>query len=429
MKIVGLRTENVKRVKLVEITPDGNVIKITGKNRQGKTSILDSICLALGGGAAQKLTQTIAPIHEGAERGEIKVDLGEYVVTRTWTANDKSYLKVETPDGSELKSPQALLDKFIGGLTFDPLKFMNMSSDDQVKTLLQTIGVDPSTFDQKRKTLYDERTLVNRQVKELQALLKNMPKPAADLPDKEESASELMRQFQEAQQIQLANEQERQRLTLLRTAGAANLEEQRNLQAEIDRLQVALTEKKAAYESLKAQGFKQKELVESLVDPDISSIQQRMFSTEATNEKIRARNEYLKFDMELTRKAAEAEALTVKIEAVDAEKEAAIQAADLPIPGLSFTDSGVTYNGIPLSQSSHADKLAVSMAMGMKMNPQLRVILIRDGEKFDNDTWQVIEQLALANDYQVWCECVANEEGVGIYIEDGMVKEVAEAVN
>lgn len=238
-----------------------------------------------------------------------------------------------------------------------------------------------------------------------------------------------MRQFQEAQQIQLANEQERQRLTLLRTAGAANLEEQRNLQAEIDRLQVALTEKKAAYESLKAQGFKQKELVESLVDPDISSIQQRMFSTEATNEKIRARNEYLKFDMELTRKAAEAEALTVKIEAVDAEKEAAIQAADLPIPGLSFTDSGVTYNGIPLSQSSHADKLAVSMAMGMKMNPQLRVILIRDGEKFDNDTWQVIEQLALANDYQVWCECVANEEGVGIYIEDGMVKEVAEAVN
>ena len=38
MKIVRLTAENIKRLVAVEITPDGNVVQITGKNGAGKTS-------------------------------------------------------------------------------------------------------------------------------------------------------------------------------------------------------------------------------------------------------------------------------------------------------------------------------------------------------------------------------------------------------
>ena len=42
----------MKRLKAVDITPDGTLQIITGRNAQGKTSVLDAIWLALGGGAS-----------------------------------------------------------------------------------------------------------------------------------------------------------------------------------------------------------------------------------------------------------------------------------------------------------------------------------------------------------------------------------------
>ena len=50
MRIVELKTENVKRIQAVEITPQGNVVVIGGKNGAGKSSVLDSIEYALHGG-------------------------------------------------------------------------------------------------------------------------------------------------------------------------------------------------------------------------------------------------------------------------------------------------------------------------------------------------------------------------------------------
>ena len=50
MKINKLEIENVKRVKAVKLEPTQNGLTIIGgNNRQGKTSVLDSIAWALGG--------------------------------------------------------------------------------------------------------------------------------------------------------------------------------------------------------------------------------------------------------------------------------------------------------------------------------------------------------------------------------------------
>ena len=50
IKINQLLTENVKRVKAVKMEPTPNGLTVIGgKNRQGKTSVLDSIAWALGG--------------------------------------------------------------------------------------------------------------------------------------------------------------------------------------------------------------------------------------------------------------------------------------------------------------------------------------------------------------------------------------------
>ena len=80
MKIVKLTSKNVLRLNAVEITPDGNLIVVGGENEQGKTSVLDSIVLALGGRAA-KHTE---PLRKGTKKGSSVVELDNgLTVTRT----------------------------------------------------------------------------------------------------------------------------------------------------------------------------------------------------------------------------------------------------------------------------------------------------------------------------------------------------------
>ena len=45
MKIIELRASNVKRLKAIEITPDGTMQIIGGRNAQGKSSLLDTEAL------------------------------------------------------------------------------------------------------------------------------------------------------------------------------------------------------------------------------------------------------------------------------------------------------------------------------------------------------------------------------------------------
>ena len=130
MRIIKLQSENVKKVKAIEITPKEDVIIISGNNGQGKTSVLDSIWYALQGGSGLKGTPM--PIRKGEKRASVTLTLDDFIVTRTWTADDKTYLKVTNREGLTYNSPQELLDGFIGALTFDPLEFAGMKEKDQI---------------------------------------------------------------------------------------------------------------------------------------------------------------------------------------------------------------------------------------------------------------------------------------------------------
>ena len=58
LQILKLEAENVKRLKAVAIRPHGSVVKVGGKNGQGKSSTLDAIMYALGGKSLQSFAAT-----------------------------------------------------------------------------------------------------------------------------------------------------------------------------------------------------------------------------------------------------------------------------------------------------------------------------------------------------------------------------------
>lgn len=415
MKIIKLTAENVKRLKAVEITPDGEVVLITGKNGQGKTSVLDAIWFALGGERTQK--DTPEPIRKGAKEARVILDLGDMTVTRNWTSNDKSYLKIENAAGQQQKSPQALLDSLVGRLTFDPLEFARMEAKEQARTLAELAKIDLNQFEAKRKELYDQRTIVNREIRRLETNMVDTMQIDSKLPDKEISVNDVMAEYQAATDTMAANNANRRKLKDL---GSRFIEKKEA----IEELRARLSEMEKEYEGIRAEGKTLKAEVEALVDPDVEALKTKLSQVEEINKKVREQKRYLEAKAAHDKASKENGELTRAMEAIDAEKEAAIKSAPLPVEGLSFDESGVLFNGLPFAQASDAERLRISLAMAMALNPSIRVIRVRDGSLLDSASLKLVEEMAREKDYQVWIEYVDESGEIGVYIEEGAVVKV-----
>ena len=192
MKIVSLEAENVKNLRAVCIKPDGSAIVVGGDNEQGKTCVLDSIEYALNG-AASIPSQ---PIRKGQSKARVVLDLGDLVVTRTFTAKGTN-LTVKNKDGATFASPQAMLDKLVGELSFDPLAFSKMDAKRQSEVLKKLVGLDFDSLNLEYNKSFEERTVINREGKTLKASLDQMIKHD-DTPDKEVSVSDLSKEYAQA---------------------------------------------------------------------------------------------------------------------------------------------------------------------------------------------------------------------------------------
>ena len=90
-------------------------------------------------------------------------------------------------------------------------------------------------------------------------------------------------------------------------------------------------------------------------------------------------------------------------------------------------DGTVLFDGVPLSQASRAQQIRTSVAIGIAMNPKLKVLLIRDGSLLDEENMQLVVDMAKQHDAQIWIERVGDKDASAIIIEDGHVRGVEAA--
>ena len=192
IKINKLELENVKKIKAVALTPAANGLTIIGgNNAQGKTSVLDAICWALGGNKykpsnPQNDASVIPP--------NLNITLSNGLVVERTGKN--STLKVTDPNGN--KGGQQLLDEFIEQLAIDLPKFMESSSKDKANTLLQIIGVGDqlALLEKEEKELYNERLAIGRIADQKKKFAKEQ-EYYQDAPKDLVSPSELIQKQQE----------------------------------------------------------------------------------------------------------------------------------------------------------------------------------------------------------------------------------------
>lgn len=398
-----LQIQGLKRITAVRIDADGKNVIIGGRNAQGKSSVLDAVEMALGG----KKTIPTRPIKDGEDEARVVLEMDDLMITRTFTAKG-SYLKVTTNDGASYPSAQAMLDSMIGKLALDPHRFANMKTDDQAAMLREMLGLDTAAIDKKRDDAYTKRTDVNREIKTVQAKMVDMP-VHDDAPDSPLVVQDLMDDLDRANSHNDTIAKMDDHINGLRLSRDSIVDQIAALNKSLDDINVNINESSTEREAMKG-------------TMDTVEIIAQIRNAERTNEMIRE-NEAHRFASEtLNDLKSESDQLTDEIVACDQEKREILSNADYPIDGLGISDDGVVmYQGVPFDQASAAERLRVSAAIGLALNPKMGVLLIRDGSLLDPDSMRAILEYAEERGAQVLMERVGDADEGAVIIEDGEV--------
>lgn len=430
--IISLTVENIKKIKAVTIRPSGNVVEITGRNGQGKSTVLDAIWWALKG----KDNIQTAPIRNGEKSGKITLELQDYLIERTFRRNElgddyTTKISVITKDRARMASPQAVLDGFTGMLGFDPLSFMRQTPKQQYDTLrgLCKLEVDVEELDRQHKDLFDRRTDVNRDIKTCEARLANMIIPTG-APTERIDVSALVDKVAEINALNSAIAQrQRMRQTLL-ADNVRRGEETKQLQKEAKKLQDEVNKKLIRLAEIEKENKSAAEQIGAITDylrenkpQDASFYSEKIKQAEQINSIMDLRDNRALEEKTLRAAQSKADDLTAQMQALQERKRAAIESAHLPVSGLEFGDGELLLNGVPLEQLSAAEQLKLSMDIAMAENPKLRVILLKDASLLDPQSTDYVRRRAEQEGYQVWEERVSAEGSVGFVIEDGELKQ------
>jgi DNA repair exonuclease SbcCD ATPase subunit len=409
-KITHLEIENVLRLKSINLNTNGSpVVIVGGNNEQGKSSLLNAIKMTLGGGK----TIPQEPVRVGAKKGKSSItidetiEFGALLVTRTYKKG-KSSVTITDKTGTELKSPQAILDKLWSQLGHDPLEFVRTDAQTQTATIKAMVPeLDTSALDTERDRLYAERTALGREVKSAQARM-DASKYHPDVPDMETSVKDLVDEMSRRKAVNDAHKKKRHDLESLRATAV-------DIKGKIDAL-------KADLANVTAEGKKLADVVEKLQDEDINEIATKIDNVGNTNRQARENADHKRFTDEWEKLAEKHEQMNTRIAEIDQEKERLLSEAKLPVDGLAFSDDGLLLDGLPFEQASQEQQIRASAAIGLAQNPELKVMLIRDGSLLDEKHLAMLGEWADENGAQLFIERVGHGEECSVIIEDGEVR-------
>ena len=410
IKINQLEIENVKRIKAVKIEPkETGLTIIGGNNNQGKTSVLDAIAWALGG---EKYKPSQAVREGSVVPPNLHLVMSNGLVVERKGKN--STLKVTDPNGK--KAGQQLLNEFIEQLALDLPKFMNASGKEKADVLLQIIGVGPQLIelDQKEKELYQERLYVGRTADQKAKFAKEMTY-YDDVPKELISPSELIKQQQEILARNGENERKRSAAVALNAERNRLAEKVNALKEELERYQAHLIkvdhDMNIAYKT-----------AEELHDESTAELEASIANIDEINRKIRANLDKEKAEDDARGYLANYEKLTEQIEDIRQKRTALLDAAELPLAGLSVKDGELIYNGQKWDNMSGSDQLKVSTAIVRKLNPNCGFVLLDKLEQMDMQTLEAFGQWLEGEGLQAIATRVSTGDECSIIIEDGYIK-------
>lgn len=448
MKIISYEAHNVLGVKNIRFDMEGrHLFLVGGKNFQGKTSALTALVMTLCGksGMGTKDYPAIA-LRDGEKKGKVTIELtgsadlhentgltAELTLRRKSSGVIVEEFRLLDSTGEEAPEPRKTLQRLFQLKAFDPLEFERMKPKEKASCVSQMLGLDLSKYDKEHKTVFEDRTICARDGKKLVAQLEGSVKHK-DAPKEEVKVADLMAEVDKLQ------EENKSRANMEKLADDLKLrqtdlaEDGEIVLKEIAALQESLKKKQGELEAIKDQiGVSEKaekdarKKVEALPDrtPDIVAVKQNITAADETNRKVRENIAYDKLAKEVKDSRDQWKKLDDRLKDIADERAEEVSNADWPIPGMELQEDGLVWNGLPFEQASTSQRIMASVAVGMRLNPELKLLVCEHGSDLDLDTLSALDAVLKEHDFQMICEVVTkskeDEDRCAVVIADGEV--------
>jgi len=449
LHIMRMKGSGALNLRLVDITLDNGVVKIGGKNRQGKSNILTMIQMLAGKDYMPEI-----PKNKDEKKGKFEIQLGDeedrikYIVKYSFTEKN-SYISVEDAEGESqgIKLLQSLLSpclnpwEFFGNATAKgPGAKVRLDKAIQIVREVMEFDFDFDGFIDKRglsgepsiqtaKSMHSDDPIKFLEVVEEQYMeaRKNAKKKAKDLEGSIKKMKETIPpDMRDAKPVDV-------------DSITTEMEKYRELKAQHDRF------------SMRSQGLEDQV---ARAEADLKLAQERLEKVrEEANElpdisegKYEDLQEQLKHMAEANRLADQAQTLKEyekkletlgewigkrddDIQSIREEKTNALDAAEMPVEGLSIEDGKILKNGIPFGQDSDSEALEDAFRIGLAKfdqdpeAPKLKTLIIPNASLMDSESTARMIELAEENGVQLVMELVMDEREKGvIFVEDGIAK-------
>lgn len=420
-KINSLEIENVKRVKLVTLEPTANGLTILGgKNKQGKTSVLDAITWALGG---EKFRPT-NPQRDGSTLPpHIKITLDNGLVVERSGKN--SSLKVIDPEGR--KAGQKLIDSFVESFALNLPAFMEMNDREKAKVLLNILGIGEQLMQMENdeKLLYNRRTEIGRIADQKLKYAQEMPQ-YPDAPTEPMSVSDLIVQQQEILARNGENQRKRMQLSQISNAKKNLFDALAMVDKQLEELKSKKEKMMQEYSKACNDEMTALKSISEIVDESTAEIEESIRNIESINAKVRANCEREKAEMDADTYAKQRDELTDQIETIRVNRMKLLDDAQMPLAELSVRDGALIYKGQAWDCMSGAEQMIVAASIVRKLNPNCEFVLLDKLEQIDMDTLAEFGGWLESEGLQAIATRVSTGEECSVIIDDGMVQNTDE---
>ncbi len=461
-KLIGLKIDGVRLLSAVEMEfSDKGLIQIKGPNKQGKTSILDSIELLFSG--VKKRTEDM--IQHGKDRADIiGITNDGYQIKRVLRNNtDTIEIRKDNRVWKDMP-PQAFLNTLINNLTFNPRPFLDKNSKDKLKFMMELLKIDFTTINKKIQDYEGERLLLGREVKafgEIEPVepvqmisIQELLIKKADIEKRNkvklDAANENLRKEQEA--VDTFNNEQRAKdkaindakvllesvveLGVRQQKSVTDLEEQlKKAKEDLLATTVRIENGTAHLKSLPiSEPIKQSPTMSDTLDLEsVADIDNEMATASENNVQALNYAEYLRKTDAKSKKEMDYSVVDGKINDLRDEKKTILAGTKMPLVGLEIKEMedkadeyGLFNNGIHCENWSDSEGVTISLNLCLSMSPELRAVFIDRGEMYDNESRKALDEWAIENDIQAFITIVESipednlEEGV-FYVQEGVV--------
>ncbi len=396
MKIDKIKISNVLGVEQMEVKA-GKINEISGKNGEGKTSIIESIKFALQGGSDATL------LRNGAEKSEVVLVFDNGMTVEKSQTPIKATLKVKDKRGKDIQKPQGYLSKIFDMISVNPVSFLLAKPEERTKVLLKTLNIEVSNdelanelqqsslellaeydvdaiadglkkLEKARSTLFSERTAVNREIKSKKNAIEETEKALQPFETSEKDFEDVL-----AEKKKAAEELAQARLDFLEELNQKYAQEKEKLNEKFNKENAVL----------------QAEIgeAERIIKEKTHFIEVNSF-LEKSKQELESLNE-------------EANLLSYDIATLDNIKANKLQ--DLPIENVDIIDGQLYVNSVQFDRLNTAEQIKVAIEIAKLKAGNSGVICVDGLERFDTNTYNQFKEQIQATDLQVFITKVSDD--------------------